>query len=66
MEKIMDDPGLYIHIPFCRSKCRYCGFYSTTSLDLTEDFLDALGLEMDLYRTQFSGFDTVYIGGGTP
>jgi oxygen-independent coproporphyrinogen-3 oxidase len=59
-------PGLYIHIPFCRSKCRYCGFYSTTSLDLTKDFLDALHREMDIYRTEFSGFDTVYIGGGTP
>ena len=59
-------PGLYIHIPFCRSKCRYCGFYSTESLDLIEDFLDALRLEMDIYRTEFSGFDTVYIGGGTP
>jgi oxygen-independent coproporphyrinogen-3 oxidase len=62
----MDAPGLYIHIPFCRSKCRYCGFYSTTSLDLTEAFIDALRREMDIYRTEFSGFDTVYIGGGTP
>jgi oxygen-independent coproporphyrinogen-3 oxidase len=62
----MDAPGLYIHIPFCRSKCRYCGFYSTTSLDLKEGFLDALRREMDIYRTGFSGFDTVYIGGGTP
>lgn len=65
-EKSMDAPGLYIHIPFCRSKCRYCGFYSTTSLDLVEDFLDALRREMDIYRTEISGFDTVYIGGGTP
>ncbi len=62
----MYTPGLYIHIPFCRGKCRYCGFYSIESLDLAKDFLDALRREMDIYRTEFSGFDTIYIGGGTP
>ncbi len=62
----MKTPGLYIHIPFCRSKCLYCGFYSSTSLDLVPEFLKALPLEMDLYRSEFSSFDTLYIGGGTP
>ena len=59
-------PGLYIHVPFCRSKCRYCGFYSTTSLDQAEDFLTALLREMDICRPSLRSFDTIYIGGGTP
>jgi len=62
----METPGLYIHIPFCFSKCHYCGFYSTTSLDAVEDFVRALLGEMDIYREDFNAFDTIYIGGGTP
>lgn len=61
-----DTPGLYIHIPFCRTKCNYCGFYSSTNLARVPDFLKALGKEMDLYRFDFRTFDTIYIGGGTP
>jgi len=59
-------PGLYIHIPFCLSKCPYCDFYSSTSLSVVPDFLDALFKEMGMYRARFHSFDTVYIGGGTP
>ncbi len=59
-------PGLYIHIPFCRTKCNYCGFYSSTALEQVPDFLKAIGKEMDLSRGDFSTFDTVYFGGGTP
>ncbi len=60
--------GLYIHIPFCRSKCIYCAFYSITDTNPTEDFIKALKREADLYREQFQGrkFSTIYIGGGTP
>ncbi len=61
-----DPPGLYIHIPFCRTKCHYCGFYSTTALARVPDFLAAVGKEMDIYRGDFGTFDTIYIGGGTP
>jgi oxygen-independent coproporphyrinogen-3 oxidase len=61
-----DPPGLYIHIPFCRTKCHYCGFYSTTALARVPDFLQAVGKEMDIYRGDFGTFDTIYIGGGTP
>ncbi|MGB9589820.1 MAG: radical SAM protein, partial [Candidatus Hydrothermia bacterium] len=56
--------GLYIHIPFCRSKCPYCSFYSETSLHLIDDFLDALTIEAREF--QELGFSTCYIGGGTP
>ena len=59
-------PGLYIHIPFCLSKCLYCDFYSSTSLPALPHFLNALFKEMAMYRNDFNSFDTVYIGGGTP
>jgi oxygen-independent coproporphyrinogen-3 oxidase len=59
-------PGLYIHIPFCLSKCDYCDFYSLTSISVVPDFLDALFKEMEMYRNRFNPFETVYIGGGTP
>ena len=62
----METPGLYIHIPFCLSKCHYCGFYSTTSLEPVDDYVRALLGEMDIYREDFNAFDTIYIGGGTP
>ena len=59
-------PGLYIHIPFCVSRCHYCDFYSSTSLSSLPDFLNGLFREMEMYRHTFNPFDTVYIGGGTP
>lgn len=59
-------PGLYIHVPFCKSRCAYCAFYSTTDTDRIECFLDALYREIEIYRQTFSAFDTIYIGGGTP
>ena len=40
--------GLYIHIPFCKSRCVYCGFYSTTGLALRQQYVDALCREMVL------------------
>jgi len=59
-------PGLYIHIPFCLTKCGYCNFYSITSLSSLPDFLEALGREMEMAQGEFGPFDSVYIGGGTP
>ncbi len=58
--------GLYIHVPFCRSKCRYCDFYSLPSTSLVSDWLQALELEAGLYRERFSSVDSLYLGGGTP
>ena len=61
--------GLYIHIPFCSSRCVYCGFFSTTALDKRQRYVDAVCREMEL-RSQKHGevilIDTVYLGGGTP
>jgi oxygen-independent coproporphyrinogen-3 oxidase len=61
-----EQAGLYIHIPFCLSKCGYCSFYSIKSIDLIPDYIAALKKEMKHYRNVFSSFDTIYIGGGTP
>ena len=59
-------PGLYVHIPFCKTRCPYCSFYSTTDLAQIDPFLHALSLEAASYRGLFPMFDTLYIGGGTP
>lgn len=56
--------GLYIHIPFCFSKCPYCDFYSTKYNPTAADaFAEKLGGQMQDYT---GSFDTVYFGGGTP
>jgi len=56
--------GLYIHIPFCKSRCIYCGFYSTTAFELRQQYTDALCREM---ADRASGsISTIYLGGGTP
>lgn len=60
--------GVYYHIPFCHSKCRYCNFYSAGgSRGVPQEYVDALLRE----AAQFAGggqlcSDTVYFGGGTP
>ncbi len=59
-------PGLYIHIPFCLSKCPYCDFFSSTSVSAIPDFLKGLFKEMEMYCHPSDPFDTVYLGGGTP
>lgn len=59
--------GLYIHIPFCRSRCAYCGFYSTTLTSLRSRYIDALCREMELRCGYLKGKTaTIYLGGGTP
>ena len=59
-------PGLYIHVPFCNSKCPYCGFYSTVSKSGRSEWVEALIKEMEIYHGEFDRFDTIYLGGGTP
>lgn len=59
-------PGLYVHVPFCKTKCPYCDFYSVTSLSSIPEWLEAIEREMTLYRDRFSRFDSLYLGGGTP
>ncbi len=59
-------PGLYVHVPFCKTKCPYCDFYSVTSETPVERWLAALAGEAELRRGVFGTFDTLYVGGGTP
>ena len=69
--------GLYVHIPFCATRCSYCGFYSTTKLDLQDRYVDSLCREIALRKEYLSSYSTdskaantiirtIYIGGGTP
>ena len=59
--------GIYVHIPFCKSRCLYCGFYSTTRHELVQRYVDAVCREMVLRRSYLTEpVQTVYIGGGTP
>ena len=62
--------GLYVHIPFCKSRCIYCGFYSTVGLDLRQQYVEALCKEMEMEREKGERknekLKTIYLGGGTP
>lgn len=60
--------GIYIHIPFCKTRCAYCDFYSTTSDELKQRYVRALCRELELRRYYLQGapIRTIYIGGGTP
>lgn len=60
--------GIYIHIPFCKSKCAYCNFFSLVSEKKINDYINALKREI-LSRKSYLGdelVETVYFGGGTP
>lgn len=59
------DTSLYIHIPFCKSRCIYCDFYSTTALPQRQQYVDALCEEI-AQRAHGLRARTIYIGGGTP
>ena len=59
---------IYVHVPFCRSFCLYCGFYSEC-VEPTEDYVAAVCREATARRAEIAAsaaVDTLYIGGGTP
>ena len=60
--------GIYVHIPFCKTRCSYCDFFSTTSHGLARRYVDALIGEAQLRCHELEGqsVQTVYFGGGTP
>ena len=60
--------GIYIHVPFCKSKCAYCDFYSIANTKLTDVFVDAILKEIDLQKHYLGNeiVKTIYFGGGTP
>ena len=61
--------GIYVHIPFCKSKCRYCDFASfPDKLCFAESYMACVYREMAKRKEELKdyAFDTLYIGGGTP
>ena len=71
--------GIYIHIPFCKSRCTYCAFFSTTNLELRQRYVKAVCREMEMRGMMWNKewgmrngenrtgrIDTIYLGGGTP
>lgn len=61
-------PGVYIHIPFCRTKCDYCNFFSLASKRGIGEITDIICTEAELRKDYLDGkgVSTVYFGGGTP
>lgn len=67
--------GIYIHIPFCKTRCKYCDFFSTTHLEKRSQYVEALLAEMkdrvaiahsEASNSPQDAISTIYIGGGTP
>lgn len=60
--------GIYIHIPFCKKRCIYCDFFSTTQGEKKRMYVDALCKELSLRKDYLKGeqIGTIYFGGGTP
>lgn len=60
--------GIYLHIPFCKKRCIYCDFYSSTRSDLRDRYVEALCNELTQRIHYLDGerITTIYLGGGTP
>lgn len=60
--------GIYLHIPFCKTRCIYCDFYSTTRSELKTRYVRALCSELEMRKEYLKGerVETIYFGGGTP
>ena len=60
--------GIYIHIPFCKRRCIYCDFFSTTQSERKTTYIHALCQELETRKEYLGGeeIETIYLGGGTP
>ena len=60
--------GIYIHTPFCKRRCIYCDFFSTTQSEKKPAYVHALCQELDMRKDYLEGeyIETIYLGGGTP
>ncbi len=60
--------GIYIHVPFCKTRCIYCDFYTRTDISPKNNYVQALCKEIELRKNYISGekIKTIYFGGGTP
>ncbi len=61
-----EPPGLYVHVPFCRTKCPYCDFASTTELGPRDAYVAGVLAEAQRAARHWPAFDSLYLGGGTP
>ena len=70
MEKFInptENIGLYIHVPFCKSKCPYCNFYSLCDNKIADEYTERVLFSLEDYGKKIRRTaDTLYIGGGTP
>lgn len=60
--------GIYLHIPFCKRRCIYCDFFSTTQSERKTEYIRALCRELEMRKDYVQGecIETIYLGGGTP
>ena len=60
--------GIYIHIPFCKRRCIYCDFFSTTQSEKKSAYIRSLSQELEFRKDYLEGeeIETIYLGGGTP
>lgn len=61
--------NIYIHVPFCATRCAYCDFFSQTNLSLADAYTDAVCHELELRYEEYAcdlPFAHIYLGGGTP
>jgi oxygen-independent coproporphyrinogen III oxidase len=65
---VTEPAGLYVHLPYCRSRCGYCAFVVSTDESSRRDYLGALAREAELVGREATEdrFDSLYLGGGTP
>jgi oxygen-independent coproporphyrinogen-3 oxidase len=65
---VTEAAGIYVHLPYCRSRCGYCAFVVSTDDSSRGEYLDALAREAEILSGEASGspFDSIYLGGGTP
>ena len=60
--------GIYIHVPYCKSKCDYCDFYSNVNTEGLSNFANFIEKELSLRKDYLpkGQIKTIYFGGGTP
>lgn len=60
--------GIYIHVPFCKTRCTYCDFFTRTDKTLRKPYVNAICKEASLRKSYIGNetIDTIYFGGGTP
>lgn len=60
--------GIYIHIPFCKTRCVYCDFFSDTDMSMKKRYVDAVCRELEMRSGELQNLpvETIYFGGGTP